>query len=789
MADHAGDDPGPFARQLRALREAAALTQEELAERSGLTSNGIGALERGERRRPYPHTVRALAAGLGLDEDRRTALAAAARPRTVPAEPGPSPPGHRVPDSAPSPVASAVAATPFYGREAELGDIQRRLANGTRLLTLTGPGGVGKTRLAYAAATVVPSDVADSVAVAELAPVQDPALVLPTIAAALGLPQVGPHDLQTQLASFLDGRRPLLLLDNLEHVLDAAPNLADLLARCPQLVVLATSRAPLRIRAEQELPVAPLILPVGSDPTAVLSSSAGQLFLDRARAAAPAYGLTRESAPVIAEICRRLDGVPLALELAAAHARLLDPSTLLDRLPLVLGVGRSRDLPARQRTMQATLDWSHALLTRQEQLLLRRLAVFAGGFTLPAAERVAGDDLNVLAALTGLVEQSLVVAPSAEGYFRLLEPVRQYAAGLLDDQERSAAGAAHADALVELGAAAGIALWGAEQEAWLGRLEREHANLRAALAWLLEHGEHGRAAQILGDTWLYWALHGHAGEGLSWLDRLPISASSGADRVADGPRSAALVARAGLLYATGDLEGTATAGALAVASARRAGSVSSLGPALVLAATGAAAVGQTAAALTQLTEAESLGSTAGAWIAPHIQLLRGQIQVLGGELDAARASLAEAESLARRLASPFTLATVLNVQASLARQSGGDEEALARFVEAAGLAGGVGISWTLVYTLPGLAELAARAGQPELAVQLFGAGAALAEAAGLVVSYPPDVDAAALGRERARQSVDDSTFARLWEVGRLLPLNSVAALAETIATPLAAPRR
>ena len=237
--------------------------------------------------------------------------------------------------------------------------------------------------------------------------------------------------------------------------------------------------------------MSPLALPSEPNPTAVLSSPAGQMFLDRARAVAPGYSVTRESAPVITEICRRLDGVPLALELAAAHARLLDPTTLLQRLDQAVAAGRSRELPPRQRTMQATLDWSHALLTRDEQVLLRRLSVFAGGFTLPVAEavleRVSGDDLDVFAALAGLVDQSLVVTGDADGRYRLLEPIRQYAAArLADADETTMLAAAHAERIADLGAEALGGLRGRDQRRWLDRLDREHGNLRAALAWWIE---------------------------------------------------------------------------------------------------------------------------------------------------------------------------------------------------------------------------------------------------------------------------------------------------------------
>ncbi|MFQ5794857.1 MAG: AAA family ATPase [Candidatus Bipolaricaulia bacterium] len=378
-----------------------------------------------------------------------------------------------------------------------------------RLLTLTGAGGTGKTRLGLQAAADLIDDFEDGVYFVDLAPISDPGLVVSAIAQKMGVreAEVGGRPLLDSLKEHLRDKQILLLLDNFEQVVAAAPQVAELLAACAWLKLLVTSREPCHVRGEHVFPVPPLALPEPDRkrPLAIeylMQYEAVRLFIDRAQAVKPDFAVTHENAPAVAEICIRLDGLPLAIELAAARITLLPPQVMLARLGsrLKLLTGGARDLPARQQTLRATIDWSYDLLDASEQTLFERLSVFVGGCTLEVAEAVCngtGDlelDVDVLDGLASLVDKNLLrQEEQVEGAprFLMLETIREYGLERLEASgEAEATQRTRADYYLALAEQAEPKLWGGpEQGEWLDRLEVEHDNLRAALAWCEQSGE------------------------------------------------------------------------------------------------------------------------------------------------------------------------------------------------------------------------------------------------------------------------------------------------------------
>jgi len=692
-----------------------------------------------------------------------------------------------------------VPLTPLIGREhdvSRVGDVLRR--DGSRLVTLVGPGGVGKTRLALGvvaqAAAAPTAAYPDGVWFVSLAPVRDPDLVPATIVRALGVVQQAHRSAVDTLTAAVRDRTMLLILDNFEQVAEAAPLVAELLAAASGLTVLATSREPLRLSAEHVVAVPPLDLPAAdAAPDVLAASDAVRLFVERARAFDTGFGLTEANVEAVAEVVRRLDGLPLAIELAAAWAAVLPPAALLARLDrrLPLLTGGPRDAPARQRTMRDAIAWSYDLLRADERALFRRLAVFVGGFTLAAAAAVGDPEGDVLEGVASLVAKSLVRREAEpEGApttppprYGMLETVREFgleqlaASGETEEVERRHA--AWYLALVEdSNAGAGHAT-----AASLDRLEGELANFRAALAWTERAGDAVIGVRLAGALYPLWHRRSYRSEGRGWLERALAHDT--------GPPS---VARAAALAALGVLERIREGAEWGVArleeSLKIASALGDLRTAAIASAELASIAmnrGQDDQAARLIAAAaaryEDLGDRTGVGFT---HFYRGILVHRRGDLDGAAADFAAALTCFHETGDAYGRAIALELRGFLLTDRGEHGAAAASLRESLATWREVGTKEGLVDWLALTASLAAAAGKPDQSARWFGAVEARAEVVGFAWPQP---EQARFGRIAGdvRSALGDAAFDTAWAAGRTLPFERAIADAEAMLAATATP--
>jgi predicted ATPase/DNA-binding XRE family transcriptional regulator len=720
-------DSGSFGVQLKALREAAGFTQEELATVAGLSVHAISSLERGQRRRPQIETVRALAVALDLTGEAREALFENARAAAA---------DGAVDESGTAPL--PVGPTDLVGRDDEMARLQRWMTRPSyRLITLTGPGGAGKTRLALELARIVAADGATRVVHASLGEIRDRSFVALAIAEAIGLSDVTAHELPARARMACGDRATLLVLDNFEHVLEAAPLASELLNAVASLRLLVTSRAPLRVRGEREFAVGPLALSTGQagEPDRI---PAVRLFLERVRDVQPDFRLSPENAATVTAICTKLDALPLALELAAPWMKILTVDDLLRRLErnvLLTPVG-ARDLPERQQTMSATIAWSYQLLGPNEQRTFRRLGVLRGRFRIEAAAAVLEDlqgspvtSADTLIGVADLIDKSLLqraeTSLAVRPRYQMLETVRAYAAlELKASGEQDAALAGLAAYCAREAAAACAGLTGPSQVEWLDRVRDDLENHRATLDWSIERERAADAADLVWNLLFFWLIRARGTEALQWCQHV-----LNLPRVPAAAEAKALVAGSVMWYTQGQVRHAREWLTRAL----------SLGPDVAADVVAMAellfghveqAEGDQQAARERFTRAmDRFHTLSKAWGIGNALMGMASVALASADIANAERLLDEATSVLRQ-AGPWFLNLPLYIRANLAVQRGNADAALDYVRESLTCSRALRDKFAFVYALTPLAAAAALKGDDRWAAGVLGTRDAVVEQTG-----------------------------------------------------------
>jgi predicted ATPase/transcriptional regulator with XRE-family HTH domain len=748
---------------LKKLRLSTGMTQEELAERAGISARTVSDIERGLRNVVHHDTALRLASALGLADEQLRRFDALARGREL--SPRPVALGGRLP----------LVPTPLLGRSHELAAVSAVLeGSDVRLLTLTGPGGIGKTRLALEVARRIQPSFPGGVFFVSLGEVKDASLVAPEMAKVIGVVETG-EDLQELMTKRLVGARTLLVLDTFEHLVLASPLVYAILLSSPDTTFLVTSRSALRLRGEREFPVPPLELPSEpgqATPEGVARWPATALFWDRVQAVRPDLELNHQTALLVADICRKLDGLPLAIELAAARAKHLPLAAVRDQLEdrLQLLVGGPRDVPLRQRAIRDTVAWSHDLLGSRDATLFRRISVFLGGWRLRDVENVCGSVDEVGYALEGisaLVDQNLVILDRnhPDARYDMLDVIREYAAqrlflaGETDEIRRR-----HALNYLVLSEEAEPNLMRAGHEEWFRRLDVERGNLRRAMAWTIERGETILALRFTAALWRYWRQLGEFVEGRRWSEgALAMSGDAPASL-----RAKALGAASGLALPQGDYVRLAEVAAEAIELAHQTKDPMDLRNALTVRGLVAMGQGRYGDALEPFRESLAICSRLGlSWQLATSHLNLGDALLRAGSPEDADAIFQEGLHLYRQLGDDIFAARITNASAQAALAMGEIERADSLARSALVTQSKQGERQGIAEGLETLAAVAAARSDPGRAATLGGAAAAIRDT---IAFRHVEFELVITDRflETAERTAGEEQWHAAWERGRAL---------------------